>query len=50
MTGDRTYASFNRDAFEAQLRQIASINTWDQAAEVMQIAKDQQALALDRAA
>ncbi|MEO0375425.1 MAG: hypothetical protein AAF329_12530, partial [Cyanobacteria bacterium P01_A01_bin.17] len=50
VTGDRTYASFNRDAFEAQLRQITSINNWDQTAEVLQDLKDQQALALDRAA
>ncbi|MGB7414333.1 MAG: hypothetical protein WA902_09010 [Thermosynechococcaceae cyanobacterium] len=50
VTGDRTYGSFNRDVFEAQLKRIASINTWDQTAEVVQVAKDQQALALDRAA
>lgn len=50
VTGDRTYSSFNRDVFEAQLRQIPSINTWEQTAVLAQDAKDQGALAIERAA
>lgn len=50
VTGDRTYGSFNRDVFEAQLRQLPSMNTWEQTAAIAQDAKDQGALAIERAA
>jgi hypothetical protein len=50
VTGDRTYASFNRSTFEALLRQVPSINVWVQQADAVQEAKDQAALAIERAA
>jgi hypothetical protein len=50
VTGDRTYASFNRAAFEGLLGRVPSVNVWEQRAEVIQQAKDQMAIALDRVA
>lgn len=50
VTGDRTHSSFNRDVFEAQLKQRPSINIWEQAAAMAQDVKDQTALAVERAA
>jgi hypothetical protein len=50
VTGDRTYASFNRAVFEGLLGRVPSVNVWEQRAEVIQQAKDQMAIALDRVA
>lgn len=50
VTGDRTYASFNRAAFERRLAQVPSVNVWQQQAEVFQQSQDQMAMALDRVA
>lgn len=50
VTGDRTYASFNRAGFEARLGRVPSVNVWEQRAEDIQQAQDQRAIALDRVA
>ena len=50
VTGDRTYASFNRAGFEALLHRVPSVNVWEQRAEVFQQVQDQRAIALDRVA
>jgi hypothetical protein len=50
VTGDRTYASFNRSKFEGLLRQVPSVNVWEQQAEAFELAQDQRAIALDRVA
>jgi hypothetical protein len=50
VTGDRTYASFNRSTFESLLHQIPTIESWKQAAEFVQTAQDQASLALERVA
>jgi hypothetical protein len=50
VTGDRTYASFNRAGFEGLLQRVSSVNVWEQRAEMIQQAKDQMAIALDRVA
>jgi hypothetical protein len=50
VTGDRTYASFNRHYFEDLLSQVPSVNIWEQQAEAVRQAADQAAMALDRVA
>jgi dsDNA-binding SOS-regulon protein len=50
VTGDLTYASFNRSYFETALRRVPSVNVWEQQAEANQQAVDQAALALERVA
>jgi hypothetical protein len=50
VTGERTYASFNRAAFEGLLQRLPAVNTWEQRAELIEQAKDQAAIALDRVA
>ena len=50
VTGDRTYASFNRDTFERLLSQVPTVNILDQTAEIAQESKDQATLALEQAA
>lgn len=50
VTGDCTYASFNRAGFEGLLQRVPSVNVWEQRAEVFQQAQDQMAIALDRVA
>jgi hypothetical protein len=50
VTGDRTYASFNRAVFEGLLGRVPSVNVWEQRAEMFQQAQDQMAIALDHVA
>jgi hypothetical protein len=50
VTGDRTYASFNRSYFELALCRVPSVNVWEQQAEASRQAADQAAIALERMA
>jgi hypothetical protein len=49
VTGDRNFA-VNRDGFEAELARVSVVNIWEEEAEVVQLAQDQRALGLERAA
>lgn len=49
VTGDRNYAA-NRAGFEVLLARVPVVNIWEEEAEVVQLAQDQRALGLERAA
>jgi hypothetical protein len=49
VTGDRTFA-MNRSGFEVLLARVPVVNIWEEEAEALQLAQDQMALGLERAA
>lgn len=49
VTGDRTYV-FNRHDFTQLLKNVPSVNVWEQQATARQESKDQAAMATERAA
>jgi hypothetical protein len=50
VSGDRTHSSFNRSTFENLLKKAPCINIWEQEYSLVELHKDQQALALEHTA
>lgn len=49
VTGDRAF-SINRTGFENLLQRVPMVNIWEEEVEALQLAQDQLALGLERAA